>query len=113
MLIYHPIYKGGTFNFLKFSFSYTGMNHLSTGGRISNFTSIFMNLYSASSSEYLLSQMKPYVTTRTGIVCAWRGAGRCVFLCYVFKLCILIYLCLVKKRLFIVKLKSLYKTHHR
>ena len=68
MLIYHPIYKGGTFNFLKFSFSYTGMNHLSTGGRISNFTSIFINL---------------------------------------------IYLCLVKKRLFIVKLKSLYKIHHR
>ena len=30
-----------------------------------------------------------------------------------FKPCTLIYLCLVKKRLFIVKLKSLYKTHHR
>ena len=44
MLICHLIYKWVTFILLIFSFSHTGMNHLSIGGRISNFTSIFMNL---------------------------------------------------------------------
>ena len=36
-------------------------------------------------------QTKPYVTTRTGIVCDWRGAVECVFLCFnvVSKMCFL------------------------